>query len=1133
MLNPAITAQIEQDRATREEALDVKASFIVQAPAGSGKTELLIQRSLALLAQSVQYPEEILAITFTKKAAAEMKERIFAALSFAEKEPAPHLAAHALLTWRLARLVLERDKKQGWDLLKNPNRLNIMTIDAFCRTIVSRLPLFSKINANQNVLENSYFFYQMAARAFLKHLDTDSSFTDLPKRLLFLLDNDYERAETLLIHMLSCRDQWLPLLVHTQKNQMVAYFEKALLGITKQFCHKLSSLFEKYIAQEELVSLFYFSTASLQLPLNGLSTLQTTALLKEQLAFWQHFSFVLLTQSGDCRKTVNKNQGFPSSQTAKEPEKASKMKRTIIDLLAKINQDSLLIDLLGIIQCLPTVDYYHDPEKIEKIILFFECLRLAYAELKLLFQQYNQVDFAEIALNASLGLEDFEQSGEIHLLLDYQIQHILLDEFQDTSRLQFDLLENLTKEWASEPQKTLFLVGDPMQSIYRFRQAEVGLFLQVKANGLNNIPIKSLTLFQNFRSQSGLIDWFNKSFQYIFPTLDDLCTGAIAYTPAVSTQADLNAPAVFYCQGKETHTAESFSKSLVLEVQSLLPQAESIAILVRKKIQLIPIMQALSEANLPYHAVGIETLFEYSVIQDLIAMTVALMNPADKLAWFSLLRIPCIALPLEDLLVLSEQLSEDLCMLDLLKNLSAIQGLSESAQVILQRIAPYFLFAIEERGRFPVYRWVSDLWTCLGGKQCLKNKKEMEAVSFFFNFLSTWEPPLLDYENFKFALETKFNDLLPRTAKIHLMTIHKAKGLEFDYVFLPELQAIGKGDRSQLLSWYEQAFDEMDPALHQYKLLAPKKALGEDFDPMYTFIQTVEKIKAAHELSRLFYVAVTRAKKALFLYFRETFKDEKPASNSFLAQIFPRLKESAHPIQSPSVCEAKEISPFSFIKNDLLFYRALPLKIQLALVPPKLQSSTVEKNAEITYQLDWEKKRKLGVLYHRIMQWIALHFSGAPIETVLLGIEKKLPVFLSQLQLPAACFVDIKKMLLQHFNQILDDPIAVWFLLRPQQLSACEYAITLREKKYGKYITSHYFIDRTFVDEQDKRWIIDYKNAELPTTYSLEEKKTYCHEHYLAQLLCYADYFKKTESRNIGLAIYLLQEREWIDLSEI
>src|SRR5437763_11139563 len=112
-----------KDAYERQRALDPTQSFIVQAPAGSGKTELLTQRYLVLLG-CVKQPEEILAITFTKKSAAEMRSRIIAALKNVCENPEPSVP-HAQQTWQLAKQAMERNDSLGWNLLDNPNRLQI------------------------------------------------------------------------------------------------------------------------------------------------------------------------------------------------------------------------------------------------------------------------------------------------------------------------------------------------------------------------------------------------------------------------------------------------------------------------------------------------------------------------------------------------------------------------------------------------------------------------------------------------------------------------------------------------------------------------------------------------------------------------------------------------------------------------------------------------------------------------------------------------------------------------------------------------------------------------------------------------------------------------------------------------
>ncbi len=153
------------DRAERERALDPSASFIVQAPAGSGKTELLIQRFLALLAR-VSRPEEILAITFTRKAAAEVRRRIGAALAAARASERP-ARPHEAKTWDLAKAALARNDAGGWGLEESAARLRVQTIDALCASLTRQMPVLAKFGAQPESLEDARALYREAARESL------------------------------------------------------------------------------------------------------------------------------------------------------------------------------------------------------------------------------------------------------------------------------------------------------------------------------------------------------------------------------------------------------------------------------------------------------------------------------------------------------------------------------------------------------------------------------------------------------------------------------------------------------------------------------------------------------------------------------------------------------------------------------------------------------------------------------------------------------------------------------------------------------------------------------------------------------------------------------------------------------
>ena len=156
-------------------------------------------------------------------------------------------------------------------------------------------------------------------------------------------------------------------------------------------------------------------------------------------------------------------------------------------------------------------------------------LLAAAAELRLVFRAEGAGGFHEVALAALKALGEEEQPTDLALALDYRIQHLLIDEFQDTSITQFELLRKLTAGWEPGDGRTLFAVGDPMQSIYRFREAEVGLFLEAGREGIGRFAWSGCSS-ANFRSDQGLVDWVNGAFPTCSPNSDDIATGAVRFS---------------------------------------------------------------------------------------------------------------------------------------------------------------------------------------------------------------------------------------------------------------------------------------------------------------------------------------------------------------------------------------------------------------------------------------------------------------------------------------------------------------------------------------------------------------------------------------------------------------------------
>ena len=141
---------VPPDQAQREQALDPSRSILVQAPAGSGKTDLLTRRFLRLLAE-VDEPGQVVAITFTNAAAAEMRHRILGELEKAAANPAPQADEFSMDS--LAHRALEHSQALGWKLLDLPAQLRISTIDSFCRELALQQPLLSGLGGGLEIAE--------------------------------------------------------------------------------------------------------------------------------------------------------------------------------------------------------------------------------------------------------------------------------------------------------------------------------------------------------------------------------------------------------------------------------------------------------------------------------------------------------------------------------------------------------------------------------------------------------------------------------------------------------------------------------------------------------------------------------------------------------------------------------------------------------------------------------------------------------------------------------------------------------------------------------------------------------------------------------------------------------------------
>ncbi|MYM62243.1 exodeoxyribonuclease V subunit beta [Pseudomaricurvus sp. HS19] len=1084
------------DYQARRDALDPHRSFAVAAPAGSGKTGLLTQRVLTLLPLCNE-PEEVLCITFTRKAAAEMQERIFNAIQLAATTARPQ-DPHAQLTWDLARKVIERDAEQHWQLLQNPNRLRIQTIDGLCRSLTQHNPIRSGLGGSSQLLDNPTLVYQQAVDGALRGLETPGPLQRDLSELLQHLDNNLERLSGFLVSLLERRDQWLqPLL---QARDAREYLENVLEELVDESLQQAAELLRPLAS--DLCLLADYAASNLQehnpqSPLCQLAGIDgLPELAPEALSDWQRITDFLLTNDGDWRKPggLNVKIGFPAPKAKEEKAAAKARKEQMGALLGELQAIPGLLEALRVVRILPPCHYPHNQWRLLDSLT--RVMPQVVAHLKMAFRSLNATDFSEITHGALTALGSVDDPTELALLLDYQVRHILVDEFQDTASPQLNLLELLTAGWQPGDGRSLFIVGDGMQSCYGFRDANVGIFLDARQAGIGTVPLEMLDLQVNFRSQQGIVDWVNDAFRQAFPGADDISRGAVSYASSVAFKQPLDGPAAtaHLFAGASDRSAEA-AKVAELVQQALQDHPQgTVAILVRTRPQLRDILPALSAAGIRAQATEIDPLSSRMAVIDGLSLTRALLNPADRNAWLALLRSPVIGLDNSDLLQLAGlPQGNSRSLLEILGDYRDLP-LSHDGKQILQRSLPQLQLAWENRRRKRLRQWIEGTWTALGGPATLLNPADHINLRDFFALLDRHDRggQIEDWGKFEDAVAMLYakpaSDADPR---VQVMTIHKSKGLEFDTVIIPGLDRSGRASDKELLLWQQRINRQHEKRL----LLSPLAATGSDDDPLYSYLREEMKLKESLEATRVLYVGCTRPIRRLHLLAnvqRNSKGDIRaPSAGCLLNCLWPQLEEQARYYECADDTTPAPEAAAAPLPMLPLIRRLAPEWQRPALVPGSLLASYRGREfgeEENRVQDDYFRARAArhtGTVLHRALAQVVsegLQQWDDP------RIARQRPAWLAQLRslgLAGSALQDACNRVELGLRKTLADERGRWLLDDAHQDSACELSLWSNHRRPRQQI-----IDRTFIATDpiagQQRWIIDYKSSEPANGQSLQ-----------------------------------------------
>ena len=1059
--------QQPSDHQVRKKALG-QGSFIVQAPAGSGKTSLLVKRFLNRLLE-VKSPKEVLALTFTNKAAAEMAQRLKEALEGKSKDNeikkiVEKISKHAL--------------KNKWDE-GYIDTLMVMTIDKLALRLIKQTPILSSSGVNFLTDEDPDDLYRETIRETIT--------SNAENHLLFkYFDYDYHKLTEQLLALISKRDQWLPivsgLLRSDDKNIEEIYGTYYTNELNIWVEEKIKPNFTNEDLKELEIIVSYLADNK---NIDRKDKLRSSI----NYEFWFYIRDLILTKSGkQIRKKIDTSSGFPATNVGKE------IKERLLKLIKlKNNKFNILIDFFN-------VTYHKNIVDIYPLITPF-CLLLIdmVTRLNEKFKERRIIDFTQIMGNAVEALRD----THLPLILDQNISHILVDEFQDTNESQLIFIELLTQNFAGNPEKSFFAVGDPMQSIYRFRKAEVEIFSRVQKSGISDLKLTSLFLKVNFRSNKNIIDWLNNSFSKAFPLIDDSDEGSVPYSSCESSNNNLEGGMELIALTCDTKSKTAQYEAEALYVLNLIKDTRksnpdaSIAVLTRSKAHLNELITLINkkDSSIPIDAIEMSKILSNQTFQDILCLTKALFDFSDRTNWIAALKSPWCGLSINDLVLLFEKDHKSLVW-ELINNIDNTSRLDKNSARRLRSFVEVIRENIQYRGRISHRYFVEGIWRQLNGEESMVDSNDIQNIDLFLELLEEASEILsIDFIKLERLIENKF---ISKTSiqknSIKFLTIQKSKGLEFDHVIIPNLNKRTRNEESDLVLYDKSTLSIKNPGsdknLHSYHAYKERKRLDN------------EKI-------RLLYVAMTRAKNKCYLI--GTVKKEGdlviPNSGTFMNILWPFFSDKFTEIATPEdensfekfIPKLRRLND-NFYSGDKRYKRSIDTE-ELSFCYPNMSTDIQRFTGNIVHKyLEIIVKKQLDIdkilcnkLDYTESLYLGKNFKKKDIKIGLNLVKKSLEMLKKT--------SDGRWIL----NRYLADNSEVSYLLESNNT------------------TTQHIPDRSFI-ENDIQWIIDYKTPFSPIkNLAVEAKK------HLPQLRLYETIFKGNK-RVIQKAIYFAPQGKLIKL---
>jgi len=570
------------------------------------------------------------------------------------------------------------------------------------------------------------------------------------------------------------------------------------------------------------------------------------------------------------------------------------------------------------------------------------------------------------------------------------------------------------------------------------------------------------------------------------------------------------------------HVCGCFSAEKVVElIQQTWSEdkTQTIAILVRSRTHLREILPLLRRHKIGYLAKDIDSLSVRPTALDIVHLTRALLHRGDRLSWLAVLRAPWCGLRLADLTLLT--LDPVAGTIPALADDQLKSTLSVDAQQRLTRSWPVLQVGLTRRGRLPLRQLIEGCWLALGGAACCDDEGHNDAM-LVFNLLDKLERggDLESFELLDRGLKKLFAEPDSRSdGRLQIMTIHKAKGLEFDTVILPSLgKKPGNGD-SPLLRWLEHPEFGL--------LLGPVSARGSDEkDPIYQLIKQQEDEKDDLETARLLYVATTRAIRRLHLLGHADENKDGDLSvqkRSLLKKLWPVVHETFVAVKQVDNVEEPPFVPplLKRLPADWILPKLASLSFRTAMT-----KTTASSSANHTDFSGWENPvhRHVGTLVHQQLELLARNGVETWLNDDQEQLSNRLKHALSRYGVASADLDDGVVRVVAMIDSLVASRRGQW-LLTDHQASACELPLT--GVVDGQLI--HAVIDRTFIAD-GCRWIVDYKTSSPAEG---EAREVFLHregDHYREQLLAYTKLLAlQDDSLPIRAALYFPAIDGWYE----